>query len=118
MIWKGLSKTPSNRKKSLEGHCVGLFVRYPISAKNKTSNVVQKTSKLRNNLYYPSHGSSMQKWEYTVWFFGNTNQVTISELNILGSAGWEMTGIFKHAIYFKRPIESDLEKFTKFMNPE
>jgi hypothetical protein len=25
----GLSETPSNRKKSLEGHSVGLFVRHP-----------------------------------------------------------------------------------------
>ena len=29
MRWKGLSETPSNRKKSLEGLCMGLFVRYP-----------------------------------------------------------------------------------------
>jgi hypothetical protein len=26
--WIGLSETPSNRKKLLEGLCVGLFVRY------------------------------------------------------------------------------------------
>ena len=30
MRWKGLSETPSNTKKSLEGLCVGLFVRYPL----------------------------------------------------------------------------------------
>jgi len=29
MRWKGLSETPSNKEKSLEGLCVGLFVRYP-----------------------------------------------------------------------------------------
>jgi len=29
MRWKGLSETPSNSKKLLEGLCVGLFVRYP-----------------------------------------------------------------------------------------
>ena len=31
MYWKGLSETPSNRKKSLEGLYVGLFVRYRCS---------------------------------------------------------------------------------------
>ena len=30
MRWKGLSETPSNGKKSLEGLAVGLFVRYPL----------------------------------------------------------------------------------------
>ncbi|MDA1130856.1 MAG: hypothetical protein O3B00_05085, partial [archaeon] len=28
MRWKGLSETPSNKKKPLEGLAVGLFVRY------------------------------------------------------------------------------------------
>jgi len=28
MCWKGLSETPSNKEESLEGFCVGLFVRY------------------------------------------------------------------------------------------
>jgi hypothetical protein len=29
MFWMGLSETPFNRKKSLEGLSMGLFVRYP-----------------------------------------------------------------------------------------
>jgi len=32
----GLSETPSNRKMSLEGFCVGLFVRYPLPEQWKT----------------------------------------------------------------------------------
>jgi hypothetical protein len=37
MCWKGLSETPSNRKKSLEGLAVGLFVRYPLIHNTWTS---------------------------------------------------------------------------------